>query len=203
MKGFFSFVVLLSLVLVIIHSFSYNQLSKNFDSSTLISLERIYQLEMNLKESLLEGVRQGSIEAIQIYLLTTEPSSFNLEEAKYYVKLYSYEKILSLDEMNFEDFEFFFWCGNPTEYELKKLRKEILIFQELLLCSNCHSLDNYNCIDYLDVDFILDVEEDQLPELNSISIGNKNGFFGVSIYSKKFGLSSVFLIPKQEVSLIE
>ena len=202
MKGFFSFILLFSLILLIIYSTTYFSNPYSFSTDKLISIERIYQLEMNLKESVWEGAKQGSLDGLSIYLLS-HPEEFNLEEAKQYVKLAVHEKLSSLNSIEFEDFEFELWCGNPSKKSLNNLRKQILLENELLICSNCKKLENLNCMDYLKPNFLLNISPGEFPTLYNIEIGNEKGSFGISIYSEKFQISSVFLLPKEEVFLID
>ena len=203
MKGFFSFVLLFSLILLIIHSTSCFSNHYLFSMEKLIPIERIYQLEMNLKESVWEGAKEGSLEGISIYLLSNPEDEFNLENAKQYIKLAVHEKLSSLNSVDFEDFEFELWCGNPSKQSLNNLKKEMLLEDKLLICSNCKKLETLNCMDYLEPNFLLDISPGELPVLYSLRIGNEKGSFGISIYSKKFQISSVFLLPKEEVLLID
>ncbi len=203
MKGFFSFVLLFSLIILITHSLFYSNLMSNYSNSKLISIERIYSLEMNLKEVIIGGTREGSIEGLELYLLTTPTKKFNLDEAKQTIKISVHKKLSSLNDLQLEDFKFKLWCGDPTSNSLTLLRKKMLIENKLLLCSNCIELAGLNCIDYIEPKFHLNVEPGELPPISSTKLGTDEGFFGISIYSSKFSISSAFLIPKYEVMLIE
>lgn len=198
MRGFFSFVLLLSLILLLIYSFSYFS-PYSFSSDKLILAERIYQLEMNLKENIYEGAKQGALEGLSTYLLTVPEQEFKVSEAKQYIQVAVHEKLSSINSLELEDFEFEIWCGDISKYKMENLRKDILSENKLSICEDCSNLENLNCLEYIYVEFNLETEPGELPELKSLTLGTKKGFFGVSIYSEKFQISSVFQIPKKEV----
>lgn len=203
MKGFFSFIILFALVLLIIQSSSYFSDSDSFSTDKLIYIERIYQLEMNLKESIEEGAREGAIEGFSLYLLSTPANEFNVDDAEQYVRISVHEKLSSLNSVSLEDFDFSLWCGDPSKKSINNLRKKMLLDDELSTCSNCKLVENLNCVDSIHPDFSLEIEPGELPEFSSLTLGDEEVQFGVSIYSSKFKISSVFLISKEKVILID
>ncbi|MFA5050286.1 MAG: hypothetical protein WC501_04730 [Candidatus Micrarchaeia archaeon] len=202
MKGFFSFILLLCIILILIEARIYSIKSESFPYNELISVERAYGIEMNLKEQFFEGARQGANEGFTLYLLSKE-AGFDEEEAEFFVKMKIIEKTSNLGDMQLEDFKFRIWCGNVFDFELENLMKGMLLEKSAEICNGCAVAEGLNCFEYIEVDFMLEDMPGMGPSIHSISLGNRKGDFGVSIYSEKFKIAQAFKIPKKEVHLFE
>lgn len=70
MRGYLSFVLVLASVVLVFTLLEINMVSKSFDLSKAISVERAYGLQMNVKESILESARQGARDGFNTYDFT-------------------------------------------------------------------------------------------------------------------------------------
>lgn len=200
MKGFISFLLVFAFLVIFLYSLSPVLSSFEFDQSKNIAIERAYSLEMNLKETILEGSREAAVSTVEEYLLI-HPSyeSFNLEELEEEIKESVQSKIVELDSSKFEDFEFEFFCGNPSSLEITSWKKKMLEQEKIEKCSSCEEFDSDTCKEIIDVNFELHTESDALPALSSISFGKEKEVLLIAIYSKKFEVSSVSYMPISEV----
>ena len=210
-RGFFSVLFLLAIAFLIIHSFLYfenfqSSYNENVENYRILTMERIYQFEMNLKETTVIGTKEGSKEGLATYLISLpEDEDFNVEDAKKVIKIFVNEKMSMINGASqINDFSYEIWCGNPRKIEIEELKKKIIEKKNIVNCKNCHKVDELlYCTKYINVNFNEDVENGENPSLSSASIGNNKGTFGISIYSEKFNVDSVFKIPKQEVDFLE
>ncbi len=203
MKGFFSFILLLCIFLILIESKIYYFNTRSFDYSQLIAIERAYGNEMNLKEQFFEGSRIGANEGLEIYLLSKE-AGFRKNEAELMVKIKIIEKISMLSDAEIEDFKIKIWCGNPFDFELEKLMEEMFSENKLKVCNGCAVAENFNCFEFIDIQFSDEsFLYSNVPLIKYIKLGNRNGNFGISLYSEKFQIAQAFKIPEKEVEIFE
>jgi len=206
MRGFISFLLVFAFLVIFLYSLFPLLSSFEFDQSKNIAIERAYSLEMNLKEAILEGTREAAVSAFEEYLLT-HPSygSFNLDELEEEIKDSVQEKILQLEfisSTNSEDFEFKFFCGDPSSLEISSWKKKMLEQGKIEKCLSCEEFDSDSCKEIINVDFELHIEPGVLPLLSSISFGKEKVLL-IAIYSKKFEISSVSHMPISEVVSLE
>lgn len=192
MKGFLSFLLLFSIVLILIAV--YTQISLiHFDKTSLITIERIYSLEMNLKQLVNLGSKEGAKEGLLVYSATA--NKFESEDAETMMKVHIINKLSLVNSIHYDDFSFILWCGNPSDYDLILIRKKMLDENSLLSCTNCISASEYSCTDFIDI-IPIEYSTDSISSFK-IKIGNNKGIFGGSIYSEKFKISSAFPITEE------
>lgn len=231
MRGFISFLLVFAFLVIFLYSLFPLLSSFEFDQSKNIAIERAYSLEMNLKETILEGIREAAVSATERYLLT-HPSyeSFNLEELEEEIKESVQNKIIELDSFDSEDvknhqletdslfltdgdstglkpaesldFEFEFFCGEPSSLETTSWKKKMLEQGKIEKCLSCEEFDSDSCKEIINVNFQLHTEPNSIPALSSISFGKEKVLL-IAIYSKKFEVSSVSYIPISEVVSLE
>ncbi|MBN2478239.1 hypothetical protein JXB01_03020 [Candidatus Micrarchaeota archaeon] len=202
-KGFVSFAVVFVCLIVILAS-SRAVFTGNPDFSSAIAVERSFQNELIIKNSIKESAKNGAITGFSEYLLfSAEP---NPEDAVSYATEGAVDNICSLQEIEISDADFIIWCGEPSQISLESAKIKIQKQKRPVLCEGCNFITSGICGEYIDVDILLDDSGNLSPV--SISFRKKNdlsgsGVIGISYYSEKFGYSSVSYIPSGEVVYFE
>ncbi|GEM_PF-4061080 len=199
MKAFISFLLVFAFLLIFLYSLSPLLSSFEFDQSKNIAMERAYSLEMNLKEAIIEGSREAVLSTFEEYLLTHPAGLFNLEELEEKIKDSVQEKILQIESVDSEDFEFKFFCGDPSSLEINSWKKKILEQEKLVQCTSCEKFNSDSCKEIINVNFELHIEPGSLPTIDSLYFGKGKEILLIAIYSDKFDLSSVSYLPISEV----
>ncbi len=201
MKAYISFILVFASLLILLYSFEASTNSNSIDLSRSLAVNRIFATELNIKENVIEAARTGAIEGFLAYSALAIPTdTFNMEDAKKAAKAGAYAKIASLNLHSFSnDMDIKLWCGMPSESGMRDLRDRMLLAKQAQVCDSCTYVTVPLCVDFISVN-IVEVEKDdgtKTFDLASIKLTDENneGFFGVSIYSKQYGISSVSYIP--------
>jgi|GEM_PF-1895672 len=67
MRGHLSFVLVFLSVILLFHLLELQLASKDFNLSKAVAVQRIYSVQMNIKENILEASRQGAVEGFTAY----------------------------------------------------------------------------------------------------------------------------------------
>lgn len=204
MRGYISFLlVLASLAILIVLANSYLG-SKTLNFSKAIALERMEQLSLDAKRSMLTAAKYGAIAGFSAYVeevLGSEGAlAFDPLEAKERVRQ-GVVSALALASMTDSDYEVSLWCGEiQDENELGALAESSLRNGKAEMCPSCKPLAL--CGDYIDMRIISDAKAGDF-EFASLALGSRNlgespKLFGATIYSKKFNISKASYIPTSE-----
>jgi len=110
MRGYLTFLVVFAACLLLVSLFQFNANAKYSNSASAIWIERYNQAEMNIKEAIVEAVREGAVEGVYEYAKAYVDSGCpgrlaegdlsavpNMDCIEYYVNKKSVEKIKGLD----------------------------------------------------------------------------------------------------------
>ncbi len=175
MRGYLSFVLVLASVVLILSFVQIDLSSTNFDLSKAISAERTYQVQMNVKEAVIESVRQGGMEGFLEYDSThshqaclrycadmgvcTHPDTppcdsmmcgrecFRVSDAQMKAEESAIEKVVELSALGFDpDFEVLLWCGpEPMDFEARDIAERMKSAESLSACASCIPLTLASC----------------------------------------------------------
>lgn len=203
MKGYLSFLlVLAALAALIVLADAYaNTKALNFSKS--IALERMEELSLDAKRSMLTAAKYGAIAGFSAYTVELAASggidAFDPEEAKERIRDGVLASLALLD-FSSEDFQVLPWCGEiGGEGELDSIAESSLRHGAPEMCANCRPLPA--CKDFIDVE-TLGLSE-LSPKMANLALGSENlggnpKLFGITIYSAKFNISKVSYIPTSE-----
>ena len=207
MRGYLSFLlVLAALAILTVLAVSYSN-SKSLNFSKAIALERMEQLSLDEKRTMLVSAKYGAIAGFLAYLAETVGSqgaaAFDPNEAKERIKDGVYTSLLLIDFSTESDFQTVFWCGEvSSESELGALAEQSLRAGAPLICANCQPIQSPACRDFIDAEAGFNPSSGDFTianlALGSENLGAKPKLFGVTIYSPKFNTSKVSYIPTNE-----
>lgn len=120
MRGYLTFLIVFAACLITISLIQFNMNAKYSNSARALWTERYYQAEMNIKEAIVEAVREGAAEGVISYcesyvyygcaerLATGDASAApNIDCVEYYVNKKVVEKIGSLNGLETDGMTFF------------------------------------------------------------------------------------------------
>lgn len=200
MKGYFTFVLVFISVILVLNSFENYALNASQSHAKQISIERAYQIQLNVKEAMLEAARSGAQAGLEEYVLTHPEDEFDIAEAREAARKKALELVSRLDGWEFDpDFETALWCGYTGEMEIERLKRRMLDEGRLAICNECSRISYQECGNFVNVDIGTG------GKIASVWLGANNpmnpldeGLVGVSIYSGKFGVSGAGFLPQSE-----
>lgn len=207
MRGYVSFLlVLAALAILVVLSNSYSN-SKSVNFSKAISLERMEQLSLEAKRSMVSGAKYGALAGFLEYLGEVAASegaeAFDPEKAKSRVRNGAYASMLLATSMSDPDYSFAFWCGEVSdERDLERMAQYSIESGSPQMCPSCQPIASPACKDYVDAEILADAKEAKFSlarvSLGSTNLGESPKIFGVTIYSQKFNSSKAAYIPTSE-----
>ncbi|MFA5077317.1 MAG: hypothetical protein WC488_02730 [Candidatus Micrarchaeia archaeon] len=205
MRGYLSFLlVLAALAILILLANSYTN-SKSVNLSGAIALERMEQLSLDAKRSMLVSAKYGAMAGFLGYMAeiasTGGIAAFDPAEAKERVKDGAYASLLMFNP-SYDDFETSAWCGELGESEVGKIAEDSLLEGAPKMCLNCQPIQSPLCRDYINVNVLADPQAKTFSiadlSLGSMNLGGKPKLFGITFYSQKLNISKVSYIPTSE-----
>jgi hypothetical protein len=199
MRGYFAFLVVFVSVFLLIslyHSFAYS----GFNKAKEIAIEQNYQLELNVKYSILEAADQAAKKAIFEYMLLHLGEAIDPKDMRDFIRARAFEGMKRLADFEYSEKEVIIWCGYNTDNELKNLMKKMVEEKKALICADCKPIESDECLDFVNLDINLDDGMLDYIWLGANDPGDllKKGVVGVSVYDKNFGVSGVSYIPQSE-----
>lgn len=206
MRGYISFLlVFAAFAIFVILADAYGN-SKSLNFSKAIAFERMEQLSLDAKRSMLTSAKYGAIAGFLEYIREVINSGgielFDPAAAKERIKDGVYFSLLLLNFFGEEDYQIALWCGEVSgESELNSIAERSLRDGAPKMCANCQPIVSPSCKDYVNVD-ILNIDENK-PAMANLALGSENlgqnpRIFGLTIYSRKFNISKVSYIPTSE-----
>lgn len=205
MRGYISFLlVLAALAILIVLANSYNN-SKSVNFSKAIALERMEQLSLDAKRSMLTAAKYGAIAGFLEYLAelaaTGGAKAFDPQKAKERVQEGVIASLALIGFSQEPDYEISLWCGEISgESELDEIAGRSLRNGAPQMCASCKPLSL--CKDFVDVEIIAGIQNADFAIANlglgSRNLGGNPKIFGATIYSEKFNVSKVSYIPTSE-----
>jgi len=208
MRGFISFLLVLAFVFFITVFVSSFYISSSISLSKAMVVERAYQLQMNIKENILEAIRQGAEEGYGIYSATHSkvacikklPNCFKDNEAMEAAKSGAMLKLLQLSSITFDsEFEVYLWCGTPPSEAQAHAEAIGLVLNGTLTTNQFSSISTAACTNALTIELSQSTDPLENPRLAVVRIGSSSFTFGFSAYSKKFRAASVSYIPLNQM----
>ncbi len=206
MRGYFAFlVVFVSVFLLISLSQSLGANYSNFNKATDIAIEQNYQMQLNLKYSILEAGDQWTKKALFEYMLLHLGEPFDVNDMKEFVSNKAFEGIgkvaINIGKVyEADNYDIIVWCGYLNDNELAVLKKKMFAEKKALICEECQPIENEECKGF--VNFDINAGTGQFSYLwlgaNKPLDIFKKGVIGVSVYDKKFGVSGISYIPQNE-----
>lgn len=208
MRGYISFLLVLASVLLVILLLNSSILVRELSFSDAIISEKTYQLQMNVKELILESARQGAINGFNGYshthskiackrhpLYTNNPDCFNDHDAILRTKTSAIASMAQLNTHN-SDFDLLLWCTQSKnehlaqKHSIKLIEKRTLSNQE-----NSFLLSSALCNDILSIKLKQSKIPYKNPTLEKLIFGETGTIIGISIYSSKFRVASLSYVP--------
>jgi hypothetical protein len=207
MRGYLSFLLVLASLLLVIMLLVSAAALKDFSLSRAIAAERTYQLQMNIKEVVLEAGRQGAVQAFTTYsfthskdacirkpMFTMNPDCFKDVEAMQQAKEGAYDRIKMLTAFD-PDYAILLWCGLPlTESEARNHSAKMITDSSLSLPFGRFVFFSL-CDNSISVSLEPSQNPNSNPTLKRIVFGESGIVIGASVYSNKFGAASTSHIP--------
>lgn len=224
-RGYLSFLLVFASVLIVLSAIHIYLISGNIDASDAILAERTHQENMNLKELVLEAVREGGQDGYSFYdslhshescvkycpnmgactlphtppcdLVQCELSCFRLSDAQKAAEDGAISRLQELAKTEFSE-DFTLWCGEVSDSQSRKLAKRMREEKTTLSCENCMMVADESCTEYLNAEINVTPDIGETSGiLSSITLSQLSGegVIGISMYSGKFDAASVSHIP--------
>lgn len=185
MRGYTSFILVSLLVSVLIVSANSYSIILNKNKSDFLGAEALYQDSMNLKQVAEEAIFSGAQKGLEYYIYTLPVNEIpNPLEAKKFAEIGAYTELANLDLDSAS-----LWCGFTEKSESAQLKKEMIQQQKTLICSDCKLILDLSCMDFISVEISPEFQLEKIT-LEKDEIYRK-GRVGISVYSKKFNVSSI------------
>ncbi|MBN2121634.1 hypothetical protein JW721_01065 [Candidatus Micrarchaeota archaeon] len=206
MKGYVSFLLVLSIVLCIFAFLEPLPSLHAASGSRAIEAERANSVSMNAKEALALSTSYWMHASASAYDLLPEGSQ-SPAGRELAVKTGILGGWALLSSHNFsDDFEVEFWCGQVSSDTKEGLSAQMLEEGRVLPCETCAPLPSPSCADYIYFEQQSPhgagtTDRVQLKGGASALAGAGFGTFGAvgaSIYSRKFNISNVVYFPTTE-----
>ena len=208
MKGYFSFLlVLASVALILIYARVYSD-THALDFSELILLEKSHQDILNFKGAMIESIRTGGKSAFDDYSKThttaaclspqTSKFCFKKDEAELAVRNGAYQSLIALSGYPTQ-YQKIIWCGvRPDRFDLDNAVQSMRLNHKPLPCTGC--IDVFSCGSLINPKIIQNPAGDSYSLVSIILADPVNGLrFGVSIYDKENDIAVASYIPAPEV----
>ena len=210
MKAFFSFLFVLSILSATIVLLSRFNAIENYSDKTISSLlllEERHARELELKRAIVNTI---------IYSAREAPSVATADEITATIA----EDLAKLEELetsyyNIKKLAVSFWCGSPTQQDLREAITAMHWSGKTALCRNCQKLsawavriENNNkrtvryCAKYLSVDTMQKVVTVSSadtrvigPGIADVEPGSGQSMFGASVYDTTNDIASVIMLP--------
>lgn len=173
--------------------------------SKAIALERMEQLSLDVKRTMLTAAKYGAITGFLEYSAevysTRGLSAFDPNKAKERIRERVITSFALVDFSQEQDFKISLWCGEISDKsELNEIAKHSLKNAAPERCANCKHI--IMCKEFVDAEIIADLENQKFAIANlglgSRNLGESPKIFGITIYSQKFNISKVSYIPTSE-----
>lgn len=199
MRGYLSFLLILSIMVCIFAFLSpLPALHSNSDYAA-IEAERTNSISMNVKEAILLSTSYWLRTSALAYDSIPEEEKNPVErELAIKAGILSGWTLLSAHQFS-EDFEVQLWCGHITADTKEELSKQMAESGNVLLCTGCQPIYSPSCADFIQVDQKeLPEEKDKVRLASSSPFPIFFGAVGASIYSPKYGTANVVYVPLTE-----
>lgn len=204
MRGYFAFlVVFVSVFLLISISQSISASYSVFDKSRNIAIEQNYQIQLNIKYSIVESAWQESRKAVLTYFLLHLGEPMDLNDAKEFVRYRAFSSVKDMaDNMGeifpVDSYDIIIWCGYTNDAEINSLKKQMVMNKKALICADCVPITNEKCVEFFNLDITDGVFSNLWIGANKPMDFFNKGIVGVSVYDKKFDISGSGYIPQSE-----
>ncbi|MBD3390234.1 hypothetical protein GF415_04765 [Candidatus Micrarchaeota archaeon] len=199
MKGYFSFLLVLSILVCIFAFLSpLPQLHSESDYAA-IEAERTNSVSMNVKEVLILSTSYNLRAAAEAYDLT-HPEENNPVERELAIKAGILSGWVLLSQHQFDqDFDVEFWCGYINKGTKEELSEEMVKEGKVLSCPGCTGTFPLDCVSFLQLDQKeLPEEKDRVRLAGPAPPPAFFGAVGASIYSPGYKTANVVYVPLSE-----
>ncbi len=206
MRGYISFLLVFASVAIILAVLSATTRT-SINHAKEIELQRMYYLEIDIKDTLLGLAKQGANRGAKEYIaeqvekaaITETPLDINIPELKKRAQKAAFEDIQKMAAFEFnEPYDVKMWCGSPTFNEInKEFAQKMVEEKRALICNDCHDVTNELCEEFIWIETpTIDFKNplNSIVDLKLFKSSSKLAVFGVSIYSKE--RASISYIPK-------
>ena len=207
MRGYISFLLVFASVAIILAVLS-TTTRASINHAKEIELQKMYYLEIDIKDTLLGLAKQGANRGAKEYIaeqvekaaITETPLDIDIPELKKRARKAAFEDIQKMAAFEFDEtYDVKMWCGFPTyNKELKEdFAQKMVDEKRALICNDCHDLTNELCEEFIWIETpTIDFENplNSIVDLKLFKSSSKLAVFGVSIYSKE--RASISYIPK-------
>ncbi len=200
MKGYITFLLVFAGIAVILATISI-MTQNRINHARAIELEKMYYLELDVKNTLLDLAKQGANEAIRKYiaeetakaLILKKPLYLDKEEMVRRAQAGAHDEMKKIREFDFgPEYGVIAWCGSTTDEELGRLASRIYASKRAHACAECTGIEDEGCKDYIQVH--LD-DEGSSAQVQFLKSGPVPGIIGVSVYSTAELASASYIPP--------
>jgi hypothetical protein len=170
-----------------------------------IAVDRAYQLQLNMKDLLLEAAKTGAKQGFDDYMLlctTAElEGSGKCEHGKARDAAIrgAQRKMIELQGQTYDsDFTVKFWCGVPISTEYADLKRKMTMEKKVLVPFLSFHLDSPECLSVIDARVTQQFALDSVGFSGTLADSDLPASFGVSVYSEKFAVSGIGHVPQTE-----
>jgi hypothetical protein len=212
-KGYFSFLLVLILVAIILIILQANLESRKYTQTEALQLKRMQAISTNVKEVIHELARQGANDALKEYLIVVAANNGrqDAELLKALMKEQISGKLSLLADYPFsEDYQVYVWCSNSKLQDDQNIINPLagLIKSERnvrfsVIKDGTYSISDPTCKEVIQ-DERLTIEPGTkiltMADIPPFKLGSKsantfNQVIGISIYSQKFNMSGIYFFP--------
>lgn len=200
MRGYVTFILVLASVFLLLNLISSYYAATGSDKYREIAVVRAYQLQLNLKDVVLEAAKTGAEEGLHAYLIEcTISDSCEHELARKAAISGAQKKLNELEDASFDsEFQVELWCGAPMPGENADLKRRMAMEKKVLAPGLSFSLSSPVCTGLIDPRISKDFKLEFIGFAGPIPDSDFSGVTGVSVYSEKFAVSGIGYIPNNE-----
>jgi len=193
-RGYVSFVLVLLSVLIILFLIDAHN-SSSFEFSKQIAIEKAYQTQMNVKETIFEAGLYGAKEGISSYLI--EHRDVDLQELRKAARKGAHERIKLLENHGYgNDVEI--WCGYISSSDMRKTINRMGNEKKAALCQDCRKISSEECLEFIQVEIDPVEMSFELYFQGEDPAPGKSGIVGISVYDEKHDIGVVGHMPQTE-----
>lgn len=205
MRGYATTLLVLASVFLLTNLLVSFHASSGGDRNREIAVSRAYQLQLNMKDLLLEAAKTGAREGFDEYMAVCTAAELegsgrcehsNAREAAI---LGSQRKMNELQMQGYDpDFESRLWCGVPIQTEYADLKRRMAMEKKTLVPFLSFPLDSQECLTVIDARITQQFILESVGYSGTLEGSDLPASIGVSVYSEKFAVSGIGHVPQSE-----
>ncbi len=199
MKGYFSFLLVLSIMVCMFAFLSPLPRLHSDSDYAAIEAERTNSVSMNIRESLILSTSYNMRAAAEAYDLAPKEEKNPVErELAIKAGILSGWELLSQHQFD-RDFDVEFWCGYINKETKEGLSRQMIEEGKVLPCQGCAGIFPMDCVGFIQLD-----QKEAPEEKDRVRLAGPApppaffGAVGASVYSPRYKTANVVYLPLSE-----